>query len=156
MIVLVGCQSDQKSTPVANNFSLHVDAPEDLQAGELFIITGTLVNQSDNTWDIQHGAAMFTYDVFDSNGDEVSQGIEPLMFESNVVRIINDIGFIKSLQPQEQYSNDGEDHVSPKNNKYILPTGNYTIVSKAKFRIPYDGTGYEFEIESEPLSIKVT
>lgn len=152
MIVLVGCQSN----PTAKNFSVTVAAPKELKADELFIVTGTLVNHSDNPWDVLHGADMFTYDVFDSNGDRVSQGIEPLMFEGNVVRIVDSIGFTKSLQPQEQYSNDGEGHVSPKNNEYILPAGNYTIVSKAKFRIKHEGIGNEFEIESEPLSIKVS
>lgn len=152
MIILVGCQSD----PKAKNFSVTVAAPEDLRTGELFILTSTLVNHSDNPWDVQHGADMFTYDVFDSNSDRVPQGIEPLIIDVNEVRGVDSIGFTKTLEPKEQFSYNGEEHVHPNNNEYILPAGSYTIVSTAKFRIKQDGIDYEFEIESEPISIKVS
>lgn len=156
IMTLVGCSNSTVTTPDAGMFNIIVDTSTDLQAGESILLTGKLVNHSDSSWELEHGADMFTYDVYDSNGNRVSQSVEPLMVEGNIVRMVNSIGFMKSLQPMEQYSNDGEGHVYPKNNEYILPAGNYTIVSKAKFRIKHDGTGYEFEIESEPLSIKVT
>ncbi|HIW34305.1 MAG TPA: hypothetical protein IAA29_16100 [Candidatus Paenibacillus intestinavium] len=108
IMTLVGCPNSIVTTPDASMFNITIDTPTNLQAGESILLTGKLVNHSDSSWELEHGADMFTYDVYDSNGE------------------------------------------------YILPAGNYTNVSKAKFRIKHDGSGNEFEIESEPLSIKVT
>lgn len=148
IITLVGCQSDTETIPKAKMFSINVDAPKDLQADELFVVEGTLVNNSDSSWEVEHGAAMFTYVVYQVNG-------EPILQDA-VLRSVDDIGMIKFLKPDETYSNDGEGHVNPKNNEFTLQTGSYEVVSKAKFTIRHGGKKYEFEIESPPLKIKVS
>jgi hypothetical protein len=146
IITLVGCQSDTETIPKSKMFSINVDAPKDLQADELFIVKGTLVNNSDSSWEVEHGADMFTYLVY-HNGEPVLQDVK--------LRVVNAIGFMMSLKPDETYSYDGEGHVNPKNNEFTLQAGNYEVVSKAKFRIKHVDKYYEFEIESQPLKIKV-
>ncbi|MDQ0914868.1 hypothetical protein QFZ78_001128 [Paenibacillus sp. V4I5] len=147
IITLVGCQSNIETIPNAKMFSINVDAPKDLQADELFIVKGTLVNNSDSTWEVEHGADMFTYVVY-HNGEPVLQDVK--------LRVVNDIGLMMSLKPDATYKYDGEGHVNPKNNEFILQAGNYDVVSKAKFRIKHVDKYYEFEIESQPLKIKVS
>lgn len=148
IITIVGCRSDAETIPEANMFSINVDVPKGLQADELFVVKGTLINNSDSSWEIEHGADMFTYDVYKINGERVLQGVG--------LRVVNDIGFMMSLKPDETYSNDGEGHVHPKNNEFTLPAGNYEFVSKAEFRIKHGDKYYEFEIKSTNHKIKVS
>lgn len=148
IITLVGCRSDAETIPEANMFSIHVEAPKAVQADELFVVEGTLINNSDSSWELHHGADMFTYDLYDINGERVLQDVG--------LRVVNDIGFMMTLKPDETYSNDGEGHVNPKNNEFTLPAGNYELVSKAIFRIKHRAKYYDFEIESAHLKIKVS
>lgn len=53
--------SDAETMPEANMFSINVDVPKALQADKLFVVKGTLVNNSDRSWEVEHGADMFTY-----------------------------------------------------------------------------------------------
>jgi hypothetical protein len=146
-ITIVGCQSDIESIPKANMFSINVDAPNDLQADKPFVVNGTLINNSNTSWEITHGAGMFTYDVYDMNDELVLQDIE--------LRMVNAIGIVKILKPNENYMYDGEGQVHPKFNELTLHTGSYKVVSKANFKIKQGGKDFDIEIESSPLKIKV-
>lgn len=146
IVTLVGCQSNTVTIPKAKMFSINVDAPKNLQADELFVVNGTLVNTSKSSWLIEHGADMFTYDIYDLHGELVLQ---------DVTRSVDLIGFVMTLKPNETYSFNGEEHVQPKHNELTLPAGSYEIVSKAKFRIKHESKDFDFEIESLPLEIKV-
>jgi hypothetical protein len=148
LITLIGCRIDSETIPNANMFSINVDAPKALQADELFVVKGTLINNSDSSWEVEHGADMFTYVVYNINGERVLQDVG--------LRVVNDIGFMMSLKPDETYSNDGEGHVHPKNNEFTLQAGNYEVISKAEFRIKHGNKYYEFEIDSPHLKIKVS
>jgi hypothetical protein len=148
IIALAGCQSDTETIPKAKMFSIKVNTPKDLQADKLFIVNGTLVNNSNRSWEVEHGADMFTYDVYDMKGELVLQDVKE--------RRVNLIGFLVTLKPNDSYSNDGEGHVFPKINELKLQAGSYKIVSKAKFRIKHDFKYYDFEIQSAPFKIKVS
>lgn len=148
IITLVGCQSDTETIPKAKMFSIKVDTPKDLQADKLIIVNGALVNNSNSSWEVEHGADMFTYDVYDIEGELVLQDVKQ--------RTVNGIGFRITLKPNDSYSYDGEEHVFPKYNELTLQAGSYEIVSKAKFRVKYGGKNYDFGIKSTPFKIKVS
>ncbi|MEV5026657.1 hypothetical protein [Paenibacillus sp. LPE1-1-1.1] len=148
IITLVGCQSDIETIPKAKMFSIKVDTPKDLQADKLFIVNGALVNNSNSSWELEHGADMFTYDVYDMKGELVLQDVKE--------RFVTGIGRGITLNPNGSYSHDGEGHVFPKYNELTLQAGSYEIVSKAKFRVKHGGKNYDFEIESTPFVIKVS
>lgn len=148
IVTIVGCQSDTETIPEAKMFSINVEAPKDLQAVKPFVVNGTLVNNSDSSWEVEHGADMFTYDVYDMKGELVLQDVEE--------RVVNGIGIVITLNPDDSYRYDGEGHVFPKYNELTLQAGSYKIVSKAKFRIKHGGKNNDFEIESPPLEIKVS
>lgn len=114
----------------------------------LKIYKGTLVNNSNSSWELEHGADMFTYDVYDMKGEPVLQDVKE--------QFVNAIGYMVTLEPNDSYSNDGEGHVFPKNNELKLQAGSYKIVSKAKFRIKHDFKYYDLEIQSAPFKIKVS
>lgn len=146
IVTLDGCQSETETIPKAAIFSINVDAAENVQAGKPFIVKGTLVNNSKRTWELQHGADMFTYDVYNRKGKLVLH---------DIVRI-DAIGIVGTLKPNEGYSYDGEGHVHPKMNELTLQAGSFEIVSIAKFRIKHDGKVFDFDIESPPLKIKIS
>lgn len=146
-ITIIGFQSDKEPIPKVNMFSINVDAPNDLQADKPFIVNGILVNNSNRSWEIRHGAGMFTYDVYYMNDELVLQDIKQ--------RMVNDVGMFKVLKPKENYMNDGEGQVFPKYNVLTLHAGSYKIVSKVNFNIRHGGKDFKIEIESAPLEIKV-
>ncbi|CAH1224398.1 hypothetical protein PAECIP111893_05115 [Paenibacillus plantiphilus] len=149
IVALVGCQSGTETTmPEAKMFSVHIDAPEGIQADKPFIVKGNLVNNSDTSWNVEHGADMFTYEVTDGNGEPVLQPVKH--------RVVNGIGIGTALKPDMSYSYNGEGHVQPRMDELIVQAGSYSIVSKAKFTINYEDKRYEFEVESAPLKFKVT
>lgn len=148
IITLIGCQSDTETIPKAKMFSIKVDTPKDVQADKLFVVDGSLVNNSNSSWEVEHGADMFTYDVYDMKGELVLQDVKE--------RSVNAVGFVVALKPNNSYSYDGEEHVFPKYNELTLQAGSYEIVSKARFRIKHDGKEFDFEIESTPFEIKVS
>lgn len=149
IVALAGCQSGTETTvPEAKMFSVNVDAPEGIQANKFFVVKGILINNSDTSWNMEHGADMFTYEVTDGNGEPVLQPVKH--------GVVNGIGIGTVLKPEVSYSYNGEGHVQPRMDELTLQAGSYTIVSKAKFTINYEGKRYEFEIESAPLEFKVT
>lgn len=139
---------DTETIPTTKMFSIKVDTPKNLQSNKLFVVNSSLINNSNSSWEVEHGADMITYDVYDMKGELVLQDVKE--------RSVNAIGIRVTLQPNDSYSYDGEEHVSPKYNELALQAGSYEIVSKAKFRIKHDGKEFDFEIESTPFEIKVS
>lgn len=154
VITIAGCQSsrnvqyDIDTMPEANMFSMNVKAPDAIQAGKPFIVKGELTNNSDGSVQIEHGADMFQYEITDDKGEPIPQEAK--------IRVINSIGMGIVMQPGASYSNDGEGHVQPRMDEFTLPSGSYTIVSRAKFTLKYEGESREVEVESVPLYIKVS
>lgn len=145
---LAGCQSDNETTvPEARMFSVNVDAPEGIHADKPFIVKGNLVNNSDTSWNMEHGADMFAYEIKDGDGEPVLQPVKH--------RVVNGIGIGTALKPDASYSYNGEGHVEPRMDELTLQAGTYTIVSKATFTINYEGKRYEFEVESVPVEFKI-
>lgn len=147
IITLVGCQNDTETLPKAKMFSIKLDTPKDVQADKLFVVNGSLFNNSNSSWIVEHGADMFTYDVYDKNRELVLQDVKG--------RFVHSTGFVITLKPNDSYSYDGVEHVFPKYNELTLQAGSYEIVSKANFSIKHVDKEFEFEIESTPFEIKV-
>ncbi|SFE60638.1 hypothetical protein SAMN05216378_3702 [Paenibacillus catalpae] len=90
---------------------------------------------------------MFTYEVYDMKGKLVQQDVKE--------RFVDAIGYITTIDPNDSYSYDEGEHVSPKYNELLLHEGSYKVISKAKFSIKKDGKDFVFEIKSKPLKIDV-
>ncbi|MBD2867187.1 hypothetical protein [Paenibacillus arenilitoris] len=147
ILALAGCGTSTPSEPRADMFSVKVEMPEAARAGETFVVEGALANGSRSEWKIEHGADMFTYAVFDEEGNPVLQ---------DGSKYVHMIGFGKVLEPDESYSNDGEGHVLPPNNELKLKAGSYTLVATAEFRIKHGGEDLPFKIQSKPYPLHVS
>lgn len=134
--------------PTEAMFNVDMQIPDRIEAGQPFEVEGSLVNLSDRDWEISHGAAMFTYSVFNDNG-------EPVPREDRIIAV-NDIGLGTTLQPNKKYRYDGEGHVSVKLYELTIKNpGSYRIVGQAEFRIVDDNKSYELGIKSDPQDIVV-
>ncbi|RXZ79954.1 hypothetical protein EBB07_20565 [Paenibacillaceae bacterium] len=163
MLVATAC-SGQKDTPGISTVQ-HVDAvepaaeesglivemikPDQLRAGKPFKLVAELVNTSAAAQEIQHGADMFTYQIFDANGG--------LVMEEVSMRMRDDIGFMRTLKPGSRYTTDGEGHVSPPlDTRTIDKSGNYTIIATAEFRVTHEGANAkQVKLVSEPIEVVV-
>ncbi|WP_201004820.1 hypothetical protein [Paenibacillus glycanilyticus] len=128
-------------------FSIKVHTSSHLQANQVFAVNSSLINNSKSSWDMEHGAGMFTYEVYDRKGKLIQQDVKE--------RFVNAIGYATTLNPNDSYSYDEGEHVFPKYNELSLQEGRYEIISKAKFRIKKEGKDFEFEVESKPFKIDV-
>jgi hypothetical protein len=150
VIILAGCQSKSDPTmPKATMFSVNVDVPDDLKVTEPFLLNGALVNNSNQSWEIQHGADMFTYDVYDMNGDLVLQ---------DITQVIEGVEIVHTFKPKDIYSYDKTEFENNyKFNEITLYIArSYKVVAKAKFNIKHSGKNMEFEVISPPLKITLT
>lgn len=133
---------------VESMFSVEMVIPSDIQVNEPFEIEGLLCNNSDKKVGILHGAAMFTYVVYNPDGVEVP--IERGTYT------ISDIGIGALLEPNSKYSYDGGGHISTKLNEIVLEQpGIYSIVAQAEFHITGSGENGGVSIQSEPYQIEL-
>ncbi|AZS16017.1 hypothetical protein [Paenibacillus lutimineralis] len=140
----------QQSNPDKDEsiFSVEMIIPSDIQVNEPFEIEGLLCNNSDKKVEILHGAAMFTYVVYNSDGVEVPN--------ERGTYTISDIGIGVLLEPNSKYSYDGGGHVSTKLNEIVLERpGIYTIVAQAEFHITGSGENSRVSIKSDPYEIEL-
>lgn len=108
-----------------------------------------LINNSNQTWEISHGAGMFTYEIYDDKGKIVQQEFD--------MRYRNDVGYSAKLQSKEVYNNNGEENRSKEYYEFqINSPGTYYIKTKAEFRMKNKEKYVGFEIVSkEPSQITV-
>lgn len=140
---------EQQDHPDMNeaSFTVEMNIPPGIKVNEPFVVEGLLCNNSDRAVEIMHGAAMFTYKVYHSDGIEV-----PIEHGTYTV---NDIGIGTLLEPGSKYSYDGGGHISTKLNEIVLEQpGNYSIVAQAEFSIRGSEEGSKV-IESEPYEIEL-
>lgn len=158
ILLLTGCSFSGKGTdrtlPAPENsvseeaalpLRVVVSVPDRVQAGQVFKLSGQLWNDSDDTLELNHGAAMITYTIYDEDGEPVTE--EPGM------RAVADIGYHVSLLPRKSYSFNEGDHVSPPLNKRTLQkAGSYMVVGTAELQVGRNGKWSTQKFESEPVS----
>ncbi|MCZ6911107.1 MAG: hypothetical protein O7C56_09720 [Rickettsia endosymbiont of Ixodes persulcatus] len=146
---MVSDQLEEGSGPSESMFSIEITIPEELAAERSFDVKGFLINTSNKSWNISHGADMFTYSLYNDD--------EELVPRKEKMIAVNDIGIGTILKPNSKYNYDGEDHVSVKLYELtVKEPGEYKIVGEAKFRINYNNRVYEFLIKSKPYEVKIS
>ncbi|MWC30939.1 hypothetical protein [Paenibacillus sp. MMS18-CY102] len=142
---LFGCASEAQQHE--NNFEVGIDTLSDIQANETFEIIGFLKNSSKHTVKISHGSDIFTYEIFDAEGT--------LIPPQNHILARNDIGYLRELQPDEVYRNNGKGQRSKEYYEYVIAKpGRYTVKTKVEFRLENEGNKAE-QIVSEPYTFIV-
>lgn len=136
---MIGCS--KPITSKADMFEVGSNELKNIKANQAFQITGYLKNNSNQKWNISHGSDMLTYEIYDNNGTVVRQD-HGILFR-------NDIGYLRELEPETEYRNNGEDQRSKEYYEFkIDKPGKYTIKTTAQFQISNE----EFEISSVELN----
>lgn len=134
--------------PDESMFRIEVAVPPDITAEQPFKVEGALINKSPTAWEMEHGADMFTYSVYDGNDKPVEQDKKTIAVTS--------IGIGTTLSPNAAYSYDGRDHTSiPLNELAVKEPGKYTVVAHAQFTIRYEDKSYHFNLSSDPYEFNV-
>ncbi|GIP32140.1 hypothetical protein [Paenibacillus sp. J2TS4] len=124
--ILAGCSNSVQ--PDASMLEVGIEELQGIQANEPFIITGYLKNNSKHSWEISHGAGMFTYEIVDAEGN-------PLKRKSGML-FRNNIGFLTQLKPDEVLHINGEEHRSEEYYTFVIDKpGQYKVRTNVEFRI---------------------
>lgn len=150
LILVVGSiiSCSKPSQPNGNMFEVGVDELTSVQANQPFQITGYLKNTSKYSWKITHGAGLFTYELYDMNGDNVPS--------ESKMRFQNDIGLLNEINSNEAYRNNYGEHRSREFFEFVIhEPGQYRVKAKAEFTISHEQKDYEFEIFSDNYEFTV-
>jgi len=141
--IVTGCS--EEINPNENLFEVGSDELKSIKTNQPFQITGFVKNNSKQKWDISHGAGMFTYEIYDSDGNLVEQ--------DNDFLYRNDIGYLDELKPKTEYRNNGEEQRSKEYYEFkINKPGVYKIKTEAKFQVRNGEEIEEFYVSSGELN----
>jgi len=141
-ILLIGSLAAcNKPIPNKSMFEAGIEELNNIQVNESFEINGYIINKSKNSWQISHGAGMFTYEILDDVGNHI--------FQQDGILFTNDIGYLIKLKSGEMYRNNGEEHRSKKFYEFTInKAGNYKVRTTVKFGVKNEKTDPRQEIVS--------
>lgn len=144
--ISAACTPKAEPEPDESMFRVGIDHLTAVQVNEPFVIRGYLDNISKYPWEILHGAGIFTYKIFDEAGNAVPrEDIPEFLFR-------NDIGYLRTLKPNESYRNNGEEQRSKEFYEFRIPTpGRYKVQVQAEFRITREQDAVDFVIIADEL-----
>jgi len=123
VILMSGCTNNRISE---NNFQVGIDEIKNVKANEVFEINGYLKNKSNRTMNISHGSDMFTYEVYDEDGNPVPP--------NRTILYRNDVGYSMEIKPNEEYRNNGEGQRSIEYYQFLIQKpGNYEVKTNVEF-----------------------
>ncbi|CAM3153348.1 hypothetical protein PASE110613_17880 [Paenibacillus sediminis] len=117
-----------ETSPNESMFEVGIDELADIKVNHKFEITGFIKNNSVFSWEISHGSGMFTYEIFDKEGNAVKQ--------ENKILFRNDIGYVTKMKSNDIYRNNGIGQRSKEFYEFVIKKpGKYKVISKAEFQI---------------------
>ncbi len=143
LFIVTACSKE--TTPDEKMFEVGSDDLTNIQASQPFQISGYIKNRSNHKWDISHGAGIFTYEIYDSDGNLVKQDYDMLF--------TNSIGYVSELKPKMEFRNNYEEHRNKEFYEFqIEKPGTYKVKTIATFRIENGDEQVEFVLSSNELN----
>ncbi|OBR65187.1 hypothetical protein A7K91_00465 [Paenibacillus oryzae] len=143
LFIVTACSKE--TAPDEKMFEVGSDDLTNIQASQPFQINGYVKNKSNHKWDISHGADIFTYEIYDSEGNLVKQDYDMLF--------TNSIGYVSELKPKAEFRNNYEEQ---RNKEYyefqIEKPGTYKVKTIATYRIENGDEKVEFVLSSSELN----
>jgi len=88
--VMVVCFGQKQTSPPAESmYRLTVEKPAAIESGKPFKVKGMLTNVSKRAWQISHGADMFNYTLYDSDGAAIPRKENTILVESTGIGTTN-------------------------------------------------------------------
>lgn len=138
-IMMIGCST--KMSPDASTFEVGNDELLNININQPFQINGYIKNKSNQNWKITHDASIFTYEIYDADGNLIKP-------QSNLL-FRDDIGLLAEINPRSEYRNNGEGYRSKEYYEYMIDKpGKYKIKTSAKFQIRHVEASEEFNLSS--------
>ncbi|TLS49806.1 hypothetical protein FE782_22625 [Paenibacillus antri] len=148
LITLSACTSDIESETHDSIFQVGVDELKNVKANEAFEIIGYLKNKSKRTLEVSHGSGMFTYEIYNEDGDQI--------LPNTTIFIRNDIGYMVELKADEEYRNNGEGQRSKEYYEFVIhEPGYYKVKMHVEFSINNEGKQEQINISSDLKEFKV-
>jgi hypothetical protein len=147
-VLCAGCGQAGEKTD--EPFKVELEVPDRLEAGLPFQVQGVLVNQTDQSVEITHGADLLHYRIRDSRGQK--------LVEDGGARQVTvaAVGIMKTLRPGERYRFDGSSYMSRNLGEMkIQEPGDYSLEATAIFEIEDGDRERKIEVNSEPVWIHV-
>lgn len=143
LTVMIGCSKE--FNPHANMFEVGSDELKSIKTNQPFQINGFVRNNSNQKWNISHGAGMFTYEIYDADGNLVKQ--------NNDFLFRNDIGYLSELESKTEYRNNGEEQRSKEYYEFkIAKPGKYKVKTKVEFQVRNGDATEEFDLSSSEIN----
>ncbi|WP_434752328.1 hypothetical protein [Paenibacillus amylolyticus] len=147
-LILTACSASNEKDPSNSIFQVGLDEIENVRVNETFQIVGYLKNSSKKTVEISHGSGMFSYEIYNEDGERI--------LPNATVLLENAIGYQVEIRPGEEYRNNGQDQRSKEYYEFVIPQpGNYKVKTNVEFMMDNDGKQKKISLSSESKEFKV-
>jgi len=144
IVILSACTNNNTSE---NIFQVGIDEIKNVKVNEAFEIKGYLRNNSKQTMNISHGSGMFTYEVYDEDGNQI--------IPNSTILFQNDVGYSVKINSNEEYRNNGDGQRSIEYFQFLIQKpGNYKVKTNVEFRI-IDEKNHQINISSDLIEFTV-
>ncbi|SCY87244.1 hypothetical protein SAMN05720606_11119 [Paenibacillus polysaccharolyticus] len=148
LLILPSCSASNEKDPSDSIFQVGVDEIANIKVNKPFQIVGYLKNSSNRSVEISHGSGMFSYEIYNEDGERI--------LPNGNVLLEHAIGYQVELQPGEEYRNNGQDQRSKEYYEFVIhQPGNYKVKTNVEFMMNNDGKPKKISLSSESKEFKV-
>ncbi|MGO4530364.1 hypothetical protein AB4Z30_14880 [Paenibacillus sp. 2TAF8] len=147
-LILPACSPNNEKDPSNSIFQVGIDEIEDVKVNEVFQIVGYLKNSSSRSVEISHGSGMFSYEIYDEDGERI--------LPNGNVLLEHAIGYQVEIRSGEEYRNNGQEQRSKEYYEFVIhEPGNYKVKMHVEFMMNNEGKQKKISLSSESKEFKV-
>lgn len=147
-LILPACSPSNEKDASDSIFQVGVDDIANIKFNETFQFVGYLKNSSKKAVEISHGSGMFSYEIYNEEGERI--------LPNGNVLLEHAIGYQVELRPGEVYRNNGQDQRSKEYYQFVIhQPGNYKVKTNVEFMMNNDGKQKKISLSSESKEFQV-
>ncbi len=149
-LILPACSpnNEKEKDPPDSIFQVGVVEIENVKVNKLFQIVGYLKNSSNRSVEISHGSGMFSYEIYNEDGERI--------LPNGNVLLEHAIGYQVEIRSGEEYRNNGQKQRSKEYYEFVIhQPGNYKVKTNVEFMMNNDGKQKKISLSSESKEFKV-
>ncbi|MCM3131222.1 hypothetical protein M3629_00395 [Paenibacillus polysaccharolyticus] len=147
-LILPACSASNEKDPSDSIFQVGVDEFANIKVNKPFQIVGYLKNSSNRSVEISHGSGMFSYEIYNEDGERILPNVNVLLEHA--------IGYQVEIRSGEEYRNNGQKQRSKEYYEFVIhQPGNYKVKTNVEFMMNNDGKPKKMSLSSESKEFKV-
>ena len=147
-LILSACSPNNEKDPSNSIFQVGIDKIENVKVNEVFQIVGYLKNSSNRSVEISHGSGMFSYEIYNEDGERILPSANVLLEHA--------IGYQVVIRSGEEYRNNGQEQRSKEYYEFVIhQPGNYKVKMHVEFMMNNEGKQKKISLSSESKEFKV-